>query len=162
MVFRCAWGLKRTRGGILRGYPPWDGVQRGAVPRHFWNLCGFWCLDEVWNSVVYSPGHHQVFVSVSRPEWEVRFDSTALEKLSPEEKQVLVTACLLARILRDNSPCSLILSVTTNVKVCPKNPSSQHFSGFSSATVMACRDTELCTVHELNTLYRVHLLSHKS
>ena len=54
------------------------------------------------------------------------------KKLSPEEKQVLVTACLLARILRDNSPCSLILSVTTNVKVCPKNPSSQHFSGFSS------------------------------
>ena len=81
-VFRRAWGLKYTqRGGILReGVPPWGGVRRGAAPRHFlefvrlqgarkWHSCTRWGP----NSVVYSHGHHQVFVSVSRPEWTPKF-----------------------------------------------------------------------------------------
>ena len=80
VVFRRTWGLKRTHGEILRGYPLEAGFEGAEPLATFWNLCGFsvpgndilvlrWGL----NSVVYSPGHHQVFVSVSRPEWTSKF-----------------------------------------------------------------------------------------
>ena len=80
-VFRRTWGLKCTHGGILRGdVPPWGGVRRDIAPRHF---LGFvllqgaqkWRSGTRWgpNSVVYSPGHHQIFVSVSKPEWTSKF-----------------------------------------------------------------------------------------
>ena len=76
-VFRRAWGLKYTqRGDFKGGIPP---LLEGAQPlATFWNLCGFarkWHSCTRWgpNSVVYSHGHHQVFVSVSRPEWTPKF-----------------------------------------------------------------------------------------
>ena len=41
-VFRRAWGLKCTHGGILRGCPPLEVGFEGAQPlATFWNLHGF-------------------------------------------------------------------------------------------------------------------------
>ena len=67
-----------TRGLILRG--GWGGVQRGTAPHHFLEFARLqgarkWRSGTRWgpNSVVYSHGHHQVFVSVSRPEWTSKF-----------------------------------------------------------------------------------------
>ena len=61
MVFRRAWGLKHTHGGILRGVSPLEAGFEGAQPpATFWNLHGFrvpgndvLALDEV-QTVLYT------------------------------------------------------------------------------------------------------------
>ena len=39
-LFAVPWGLKRTHGGILRGYPPLEAGLKGAqLLATFWNFC---------------------------------------------------------------------------------------------------------------------------